>query len=118
MNSNELQTNLRQFIGTEHYYRLTSRHLLTDGTQYLAEQAGAVWLMVAVASHLTTRVTDHFAVVNMNVTGSSASLTLDDGNGHVFAKQFIEYTDFPLPEMKLYCCHDGETWVIMLTSEY
>lgn len=74
--------------------------------------------MVAVASHLTTRVTDHFAVVNMNVTGSSASLTLDDGNGHVFAKQFIEYTDFPLPEMKLYCCHDGETWVIMLTSEY
>lgn len=118
MNTNELQSNLRQFIGTEKYYRITSRHLLTDGTKYLAEHAGCVWLMIAVASHLTSRITDHFAVVNMKVTGSNAHLTLDDGNGHVFAKQAIEYTDFPLPEMKLYCCHDGETWVIMLPSEY
>lgn len=118
MNTNELQANLSQFIGTEHYYRLTSRHLLTDGAKYLADQAQCVWLMIAVASHLTARVTDHFAVVNLAVSGSSAVLSLDDGNGHVFAKQRIEYTDFPLPAIRLYCCYDGETWVIMLPSEY
>lgn len=118
MNMNELQANLGQFTGTEHYYRLTSRHLLTDGTKYLAEQAQCVWLMVAVASHLTSRITDHFAVANLDVTGSSAVLSLDNGNGHVFAKQSIAYTDFPLPKMKLYCCHDGEHWVIILPSEY
>jgi len=118
MNTIELQSNLRKFIGTEKYYRITSRHLLTDGTKYLAEHAGCIWLMIAVASHLTSRITDHFAVVNMKVTGSSAHLTLDDGNGLIFAKQRIEYTDFPLPDIKLYCCHDRETWVIMLPSEY
>jgi len=118
MDTNELQSNLGQFIGTEHYYRLTSRHLLTDGTKYLADQAQCVWLMVAVASHLTSRITDHFAVAKLQVKDSTAVLTLDDGNGHVFAKQHIEYTDFPMPEMKLYCCHDGESWVIMLPNEY
>ena len=49
---------------------------------------------------------------------SSAVLKIDDGNGYVYATQNIEYTDFPLNEIKLYCCFDGEHWVIMLTSEY
>ncbi|CAN1484479.1 hypothetical protein MCEMAEM4_00007 [Burkholderiaceae bacterium] len=36
----------------------------------------------------------------------------------MYARQKIEYTDFPLSEIKLYCQFDGEYWVIMLTSEY
>lgn len=118
MNTNELQSALSQFIGTEKYYRITPRHLLTDGTKYLAEQAECFWLMTAVASHLPEHFDDQFAVANLFVKGSSATLTLDDGNDVVFAKQSIEFTDFPLPEIKLYCCYDGETWVIMLPSEY
>ena len=43
---------LAHFIGTEHYYRLTPSAVLTDGTKYLAEGAGAFWLMDAVASYL------------------------------------------------------------------
>jgi hypothetical protein len=43
---------LSNFIGTEKYYRLTRKHLLTDGTKYLAEAAGAYWLMEAIASYL------------------------------------------------------------------
>jgi hypothetical protein len=118
MNSNELTSNLSQFIGTENFHRITSRHILTDGTKYLAEQAQCFWLMDAIASHLPKYFHDYFAVAELKVKGNSATLKLDDGNGNVFARQSIEYTDFPLNEIKLYCSFDGEYWVIMLSSEY
>lgn len=119
MNSTQnLQSELSQFIGTKKLYRITSRHVLTDGTKYLAEQAKSFWLFDAIASHLTRSYDDYFAVARLVVKDSSAVLTLDDGNDNVFASQAIEYTDFPLNEIKLYCSFDGEHWVIMLTSEY
>ena len=118
MNANKLKSNLSQYIGTENFYRITSRHILTDGTKYLAENANCFWLMTAVASHLPKNFHDYFAVAELKVKGNSATLILDDGNGNVFARQSIEYTDFPLNEIKLYCSFDGEYWVIMLTSEY
>ena len=37
---------LALFTGTERYYRITRRCLLTDVTKYLADAAGAYWLMV------------------------------------------------------------------------
>jgi len=119
MNSTEnLQSELSQFIGTEKYYRITQRHLLTDGTKYLAEQAKCFWLMDAIASHLPKYFNDYFCVARLKVKDSSAELVIDDGNDNVYARQKIEYTDFPLGEIKLYCQFDGEYWVIMLTSEY
>ncbi len=119
MNSTKnLNLELSQFIGTEKFYRITSRHLLTDGTKYLAEKAHSFWLMDAIALHLPKYFHDYFCVANLKVNGTRAVLTIDDGNGNVYAKQNIEYTDFPLNEIKLYCSFDGEYWVIMLTSEY
>lgn len=119
MNSiQNLQSELSQFIGTEKLYRITSRHVLTDGSKYLAEQAKCFWLFDAIASHLTRSYDDCFAVARLVVKDSSAVLSLDDGNDTVFATQQIEYTDLPLDELKLYCCFDGTHWVIMLTTEY
>lgn len=119
MNStHNLQSELSQFIGTEKLYRISSRHVLTDGTKYLAEQAKSFWLFDAIASDLSLSHDDYFAVARLVVNGSSAVLTLDDGNDNIFASQAIEYTDFPLNEIKLYCSFDGEHWIIMLTSEY
>ena len=119
MNSTQnLQSELSQFIGTEKYYRITQRHLLTDGTKYLAEQAKCFWLFDAIASHLPKYFNDYFCVARLTVKDSSAELVIDDGNDNVYARQKIEYTDFPLSEIKLYCQFDGENWVIMLTSEY
>jgi hypothetical protein len=116
---NSLSTSdLAQFTGTEKLYRITHRHVLTDGTKYLAEEGQCFWLMDAIASHLTPSYDDHFAVARLVVNGSSCVLSLDDGNDNVFATQAIEYTDFPLSEIKLYCSFDGTHWVIMLTSEY
>jgi hypothetical protein len=42
----------------------------------------------------------------------------EDGNGGEHARQAIPYTDFPLSEITLYACWEGEYWVIMLPSEY
>ncbi|MCX7258955.1 MAG: hypothetical protein NTU46_01225 [Burkholderiales bacterium] len=39
-------TQLTQFIGTTAYYRISRRHLLTDGTKYLAEEAECFWMMI------------------------------------------------------------------------
>ncbi len=119
MNSTQnLQTELSQFIGTEKYYQFNQCHLLTDGTKFLAEQAKCFWLMDAIASHLPMYFNDYFCVARLTVKASSAELVIDDGNDNVYARQKIEYTDFPLSEIKLYCQFDGEHWVIMLTSEY
>jgi hypothetical protein len=38
---------LRQFTGTDHWYKhtLNRKVLFTDGVKYLADQAGAYWLL-------------------------------------------------------------------------
>ena len=110
---------LSQFTGTERYYRINRRHLLTDGTKYLAEEAECFWMMDAVASHLSEIGTaDWFVLVRVTVQGTRANMVYEDGNGHEHARQDIPFTDFPLPEQTLYACWDGEHWVIMLPSEY
>ena len=110
---------LTEFTGTERYYRISRRHLLTDGTKYLAEQAQCFWMMDAIASHLAEIGTaDWFVVVKTTVKNAKALMVYEDGNGHERARQEIPYTDFPLSEITLYACWDGEHWVIMLPSEY
>jgi hypothetical protein len=56
--------------------------------------------------------------VTRTATSSHAILKLDDGNDNILAQQFIEYTDFPLDEIKLYACYNGDIWVIMIPREY
>lgn len=110
---------LSHFTGTERYYRISRRHLLTVGTKYLAEEAECFWMMDAVASHLSEIGTaDWFVLVRVTVQGTRAAMVYEDGNGHEHARQEIPFTDFPLAEQTLYACWDGEHWVIMLPSEY
>ena len=110
---------LAQFTGTEKHYRISRRHLLTDGTRYLAEKAACVWMMDAVASHLSEIGTgDWFVLVRVSVTEGRAVMVYEDGNDHELARQEIPYTDFPLDAISLYACWDTQHWVIMLPSEY
>ena len=112
-------TQLTQFIGTTGYFRISRRHLLTDGTKYLAEEAECFWMMDAIASHLCEIGTaDWFVLVRVEVTESRAVMIYEDGNGHEHARQEIPYTDFPLNSIMLYASWDQENWVIMLPSEY
>jgi hypothetical protein len=110
---------LNQFTGTSKYYRISRRHLLTDGTKYLAEEAECFWMMDAIASHLCEIGTeDWFVLIRVQVTEGRAVMIYEDGNDREHARQEIPYTDFPLNSITLYACWDQENWVIMLPSEY
>ena len=120
IDTNVLEQELRNFIGTERYYRLRRDLLVTDGVKHLAEQAECFWLLDLYWSHLLgiDHIANPFTVLKMTVLNSSAYIVIEDGNDNVLAQQFIEYTDFPLASITLYGCWSERDWVLMLTSEY
>jgi hypothetical protein len=84
-----------------------------DGIDYLAEDAGAYWLIGAIASYQGSkrirqdpRLMD-FQLWELTVTAKdgehSAVLTRREDSGQpARITQWIEYTDFPLDSIKLY----------------
>ena len=118
-NQKYLLRELADFTGTSTYYRISRRHLLTDGTKHLAEKGECFWMMDAIASHLCEIGTeDWFVLVRVRVTEGRAVMVYEDGNNKEHARQEIPYTDFPLDSVTLYACWDQDDWVIMLPSEY
>ncbi len=65
---------LSHFTGTERYYRISRRHLLTDGTKCLAEEAECFWMMDAVASLSEIGTADWFVLVRVTVQGTRATM--------------------------------------------
>jgi hypothetical protein len=92
--------------------------LFTDGAKYLADHAGAYWLLdeIALAQKYEIRVAaEAFQLWTLAVAPDhSATLTCEDGNGRVVFTKAIAYTDFPLAETRLYCTDN----TILLPSEY
>ena len=111
---------LAQFTGSENWYRhaLVRTITYTDGVKYLAARAVAYWLLdeIALSQSLKAVKAETFQVwtLKLDAKGNSASLTCDNGDKKVVYTKRIKFTDFPLPEIKLYCT-DG---VILLPSEY
>lgn len=121
MTPEELQSNLRQFTGTESYHKWNvffRNFVLTDGAKYLAEEAGAYWLCDAIASHYGSYKNEDFVVAKLEHGIEWWKLTLEDGNDKVLATQAIEYSDFPLDEIELYVIPQDGLRVILLPSEY
>ena len=120
----ELETNLPCFSGSETFSRwsiLYPKFYLTEGAKYLAETAGAYWLMDVIASWQYKRAIcfETFQVWTMTINQKhKARIVCDDGNGNELTAQIIPYTDFPLDEIKLYFCNQGTESVIMLPGEY
>ncbi len=113
----EIEVNLAQFYGTEHWYRHPHfrRYLFTDGMRYVAESCGAFWLLDAIfaCQHEPKVKREEFQEWVLKVADRRAVLTCDDGNGRIVYTQDIEYTDFPLSEITLYF----ENSVLCLPSE-
>ncbi|MDH5723433.1 MAG: hypothetical protein OEY94_08955 [Alphaproteobacteria bacterium] len=111
---------LYQFTGSENWYRhaLNRKVLYTDGAQYLAEQGGAYWLLDTIAiaqAHIKAVAAEEFQVWTLTVNPDHTALLIcGDGNNRVVHTQSLPFTDFPLPEVKLYFCNN----VILLPSEY
>jgi hypothetical protein len=121
INPGELEAELQQFTGTEHYYKYMFNIVLTDGTKYLADRAGAYWLMDVVASWQTAKkvACERFQLWKLDVKEDKKAIVVaDDGNGNEIARQKIPYTDFPLRSQRLYLVNDGKYRVLMLPGEY
>ncbi len=111
---------LAQFTGSQNFYRhsLVREVLYTEGVEFVAETAGAYWLLdeIALAQRYIIPVKrEDFQVWDLVVNADQAArLTCGDGNGlEVYSKQ-IPFTDFPQPSIRFYFAE----WVIHLPSEY
>lgn len=122
----EIESGMAHQIGTTSYtkHALWPKLVMTDGIIWLREAADCYWLIDAIASY---RRTEEFQVWELKKTGSSAVLTMKEDSGQPeLVRQEIEYTDFPLDEIKFFVQLGGygtpEKWtpamVLMLTNEY
>lgn len=114
------EADLRQFTGTETWYRhaLNRKVLYTEGAQFVAEHGGAYWLLDEIAlTQLGDRkvASEGFQVWNLCVRENhTATLACDDGNGNIVFTKELQFTDFPLKEIKFYFTDN----TILLPSEY
>ena len=123
---------LLQFTGTETWHKwspLFPKMLLTDGAMFVAEKGGehgAFWLMDAIASHQSEvqknpRLRDaQFWTLKVNPDKSATLTCVEDSGIPPAVEQKIDYTDFDLDELKLYCMPvgDGIHYTILLPNEY
>jgi len=112
-----LTTNeLRQFTGTENWYKHLSGYLYTDGVLYVAREGGAFWLVDKIL--LMTRAKNNlqeFGVWKFEVNeDKSAILVCEDGNYYELYREKIEWTDFPLDKIELWF----ENGILILPSEH
>jgi hypothetical protein len=111
---------MSQFTGMEHWYRhgLVRNITFTDGAKYVADTAGAYWLLdeIALAQKFDARVAaEEFQVWKLTVKDDhSATLICEDGNYNVVSTKPIPFTDFPEEGVTLWF----ENNVIYLPSEH
>ena len=117
-NTTNLINELKQFSGTEQWYRnpLFPTCLYTDGVKYLAEQAGAYWLLDYIFSNQNLKEIkeQEFQVWIINVEDSKAIIKVEDGKDNLIKEFKISYTDFPLKELSLWFVNN----TLLLPSEY
>ena len=126
----EILHDLSYCTGTEGYTRFgLTRAVATDGALRMANLCQAYWLLDAIASHVKNaeklcgeREYQHWKLV-VDAKSKSAILSVTDGNCRPLEVQKIEWTDFPLPEIRVWVGFQefGERDVrpvLMLPSEY
>mgnify|MGYP006420921695 CR=1 FL=1 len=111
---------MSQFTGTAQWYRhpLARDIVYTDGAKYVAEEGGAYWLLDEIA--LTQKAEPVLEATEFQVwtlivaSNNTAVLSCEDGNGNEVYSKKLEFTDFPLPEIKFWFFNN----TILLPSEW
>jgi hypothetical protein len=125
------ESDLDGFYCTDNYFSHWAKKLCyTDGVKYLADKAGAYWLIDAIASYQNdAKITKNSMLRNMQfwklevVDGKGVLTCVEDSGRKPVIRQEIEFTDFPLSEVEIWVERgsvDGvtETLVAMLKSEH
>jgi hypothetical protein len=117
------EADLAQFTGSTnlftHWLKILS---YTEGVKFLASKTNSFWLIDAIASHQNRSLLlkhpelKEFQLWQLEVkTDKTATLTCrTDSDCKPVVTQEIEFTNFPLTQIKLYVCQK----VLMLPSEY
>ncbi|MCC3499661.1 MAG: hypothetical protein JGK38_24210 [Microcoleus sp. PH2017_15_JOR_U_A] len=112
------KADLAQFTGTSRYYQHWLGLRYTDCVQFLADRAGACWLLDAIASHQPNCLKDpmlqEIQFWKLKVENQSGVLVCERDQGDVYLSQQIPFTDFPLDSISLYLA-DG---ILYLPSEH
>jgi hypothetical protein len=114
------KADLCQFTGTEQWYShpLILPVLYTDGVKYVADKAGAYWLIDEIAfaqRYEKSVIIEDFQCWKLKVNPDcTATLTCDDGNGNIVYTKPISLTDFPIEEIQLFYTNN----TLLLPSEY
>jgi hypothetical protein len=113
-----LKAELSQFTGTEQYFfnPLFPDYRYTDGIKYLAEQAGAYWMLDYIFSNQSSELQHQpFQVWKLKVNkDESARIIVEDGNDNQLKAFKVPFTDFPLESIELWLVDK----VLILPSEY
>jgi hypothetical protein len=103
---------------TDNRHSLAPTVLFTDGVKYVADTAGAYWLLdeIALARCYENAVAaEVFQRWKLKVANNiTATLTCDDGNVRVICGKAIRFADFPGSGARLYLSDKA----IMHESEY
>lgn len=118
--------NLSQFVGSQKFTRwspLFQNHVLTEGALYVAENAGAYWLMDLIASYQGERKfkEEDFQVweIHVDLEKGKAVVICTDGNDNEIQRQLIPSTDFPVEKFSLWAeRNDFGGVTILLPSEH
>ena len=121
MNTNaaQLASSLKQFTGTETWFRheIFRMFTYTEGVHFLATEAGAYWLVDQIfgLQYESKAVKKElFQLWKLKTENNTGLLTCEDGDGKEVFSLTISYTDFPLKEIGLYFTDN----VLLLPSEY
>lgn len=116
----EIHEELPNFYGSYNFTRwsILTKSVLTDGALYIAESAQAYWLFDAIESHVRRLKLDMTQSILHVQEDNTATLEIDDMDGNIVASQLIQYTDFPLKEIKIWSSLSEHGYTHMLPSEY
>ena len=120
MEAAEIRSALQLFTGTTAYYQHWTKLIVyTDGVKYLAEAAGAFWLIDAIALAQPRAVRDpwlrEFQLWELHTRADHTAtlICLRDSDAEAF-RRGICFTDFPMDYVRLYV----EGNVLLLPSEH
>lgn len=116
------KSDLAPFTGSQLFlpHGLSRNYIFTEGARFLAERAGAYWLLDKIALQSPAIHREDFQIWKLTVREDrTATLTAEGGDQTVLKIEELTYTDFPLPEITLWAIRNElGGFTIMLPSEY
>lgn len=106
------------FIGSEEFYRIYPNVTITEGVKFLCEEAKCFWLIDCIYSYQTIKkvAAEPFQIIDLTIDPEKPKglIVVTDGNEVELTRQELDYTNFPLPKIRLYYTDN----TVLLPREY